>query len=963
MRAVTKATQEVGGGTGSDGAPASAASWALTGLAMSALLAALGTSVANVGLPALANAFDVSFRAVQWVVLSYLLAVTTLIVGVGRLGDLIGRRRLLLAGIALFTGASLACSVTSALWALVAARAVQGAGAAVMMALSMAMVRDIAPPTKSASVMGLLGTTSAVGTALGPSLGGFLLAGVGWRALFFLTVPLGLAALVIARRHLPQDVRSVHAGLSRFDSLGTALLALSLGAYALAMTAPTGQFGTRVMPLLLMTSVGVVAFVLVEARVASPLVRLTELRDRALLAGLTTNALVATVMMTTLVVGPFYLTGALGLDPARVGLAMTVGPLVAALTGVPAGRAADRFGVRASSLAGLVSMVVGTILLAVLPLASGIPGYVAPMILLTAGYALFQAANNAAVLTDVPATERGTIAGLLGLSRNLGLVTGASLMGATFARGVDAVAPGGSSPTAVAVGMRLTFALASVLLMLAVVIGATRPGIARRALRAGSMALIAIVSAAASAFGQVPTAVAPGRTAPTPPAPYPLVASGWGPTTGGGRFMSRWAEDWTGMRAAGVAPALKAIPIGHNGSLTLSAEARVRQDEVGNGLLTQGNSYAQTLFRGMAGADLRLGRHGRVYGEIASGQVDRLRRASTPNFQNDLSLQQLFVDVRGFPGAVLIGVMVGRQEFADGPRQLVSVSDGPNLHRTWNGMRLYAHGRRMRVGAFDLRLTRPAPKVLDEVADRGERVRGVNVSVMVARDPARGALYLDPFWIQSASPRLRVGDRVGADARRTAGMRLWGQRGRLSLDWTLAHQGGRAAGRDVNAWGLFAMQSITLAPTRWKPRLELRVDVASGGGTRGTGPVKELNPLYASSVYLGEGQFLGLRNLVMVTPGLSLAPTAQTRMALEYGVARRFDAHDAVAAGGGRVYPGTTSTGERTIGGLLRMSATQATSDHLSLFLVHEYLNVGRALRGAGRPSGSYSHIGATLRY
>ena len=182
----------VGTGARGDRVASRSERWALASLAMSALLSALGTSVANVGLPALENAFGASFHAVQWIVLAYLLAITTLIVGVGRLGDIVGRRRLLVAGIALFTAASFACGLSPALGVLVAARAVQGMGAAIMMTLAIAMIGDAIPRTNTGTAMGLLGTMSAVGTALGPSLGGVLLAIFSWRALFFLTVPLGL---------------------------------------------------------------------------------------------------------------------------------------------------------------------------------------------------------------------------------------------------------------------------------------------------------------------------------------------------------------------------------------------------------------------------------------------------------------------------------------------------------------------------------------------------------------------------------------------------------------------------------------------------------------------------------------------------------------------------------------------------------------------------------------------------
>ena len=141
------------------------AQWALASLALTMLLSSLGTSIANVALPTLVHAFNASFHAVQWVVLAYLLAVTILVVSVGRLGDLFGRRRLMLGGITLFTVASITCGLASELWMLIAARAVQGFGGAVMMALTMALVGDAVPRHRAGRAMGFLGAMSAIGTA------------------------------------------------------------------------------------------------------------------------------------------------------------------------------------------------------------------------------------------------------------------------------------------------------------------------------------------------------------------------------------------------------------------------------------------------------------------------------------------------------------------------------------------------------------------------------------------------------------------------------------------------------------------------------------------------------------------------------------------------------------------------------------------------------------------------------
>jgi hypothetical protein len=213
---------------------------------------------------------------------------------------------------------------------------------------------------------------------------------------------------------------------ARHDHLGTLLLALTLAAYALAMTMGRGRFGPLNIALLSGAVLGAALFVLAEARAASPLIRLAMLRDRVLGTGLATSALVSTVMMATLVVGPFYLSRALGLGAALVGLVLSVGPLVAALTAAPAGRIVDRLGAPRLTIVGLAAIATGAAALSLLPASFGVAGYVGSIVVITAGYALFQTANNTAVMSNVRPDQRGVVSGMLNLSRNLGLITGAA---------------------------------------------------------------------------------------------------------------------------------------------------------------------------------------------------------------------------------------------------------------------------------------------------------------------------------------------------------------------------------------------------------------------------------------------------------------------------------------------------------------------------------------------------------
>ncbi|KHA71449.1 MFS transporter [Pseudomonas chlororaphis] len=437
------------------------ARWALTSLALSMLMPSLDTSIANAGLPILATAFEATFQQVQWIVLAYLLAITTLIVSVGRLGDGFGRRRLLLIGIGIFTSASLACAVAPGLGWLIGARAVQGVGAAIMFALTVALVADAVPKARAGSAMGLLATMSATGTSLGPSLGGLLMTHVGWQAIFLLNVPLGLLNIWLVYRFLPAD-RATGPRVA-FDYSGSAVLVLTLAAYALAMTLEDFTW-----PLLLASLCGGGLFIVVEMKAKSPLIRLSLFSDRRLSSSLALTLLVTTVMMTTLVVGPFYLSRGLGLSSTVVGLALSVGPLLSAFGGVPAGRLVDRFGARRIVPGALLAMACGCGLLALLPMSLGLPAYLLPIAVVAVGYALFQAANNTGLMAGVRQEQRGVVSAMLGLARNLGLITGAAVMGAVFA--LAAGDPTQAPATAIASGLHITFGVASALMLTALII-------------------------------------------------------------------------------------------------------------------------------------------------------------------------------------------------------------------------------------------------------------------------------------------------------------------------------------------------------------------------------------------------------------------------------------------------------------------------------------------------------------
>ncbi|MBA0191982.1 MFS transporter [Pectobacterium carotovorum] len=379
-------------------------------LALAILSASLGTSIANIALPTLTAVFSAPFAQVQAVVIAYLAAMALSVVIAGRLGDRYGLKPVFITGLGLFAIASLLCAIAPQLWQLIAARAFQGIGAAFLMTLGMALLRQTAGEKHVGRAMGIVGTVSALGTALGPSVGGFLLAIAGWRSLFWIQIPLVTVVLFMAFTLLPATPVKEKASLSGGLSL----------------------------------------------------------RNTTLLSNLTINAAVTAVIMTTLIVGPYYLGLGLGLKEMLVGLVMAIGPAVATFSGIPSGRLVDTWGFRRALTAGLSLVVTGTFMLAILPNLLGVTGYILAIIVLTPGYQLFQAANNTATLAEVPGNQRGTVSGLLNLSRNIGLIAGASIMGQVFALGVGTEDFIHAAPASLANGMQLTFFLAGAMVLVAI---------------------------------------------------------------------------------------------------------------------------------------------------------------------------------------------------------------------------------------------------------------------------------------------------------------------------------------------------------------------------------------------------------------------------------------------------------------------------------------------------------------
>ncbi len=454
------------------------AKWAaMAGLGMGVFMATLDASIVNISLPTLVEAFHTNLAVIQWVVLSYTLVLTSLMLGVARLGDMFDKKRLYVAGLALFTTASLLCALSPSVEWLIGFRALQGLGAVLTQALGAAIVTEIFPPSERGRALGLIGSTVSVGIAAGPPLGGVLIGLAGWHSIFLINVPVGIAAVAVVSRFTPSS--PARPG-QRFDAAGAAILFVTLATYAGGMTLAQDQGleAPLARGLLLVALVGLVVFLTVERRVRQPMIDLSMFRNPLFSLNLAMGFLVFVVLSGAFIM-PFFLQIVLGFRTEQVGLMLMVNPIVTGLLAPVAGALSDRYGSRGISLIGLIFVIAGCLTVSTLNAGVGALGFILRWLPVGIGVALFQSPNNSAIMGAVPRERLGVASGLMALSRTLGTMTGLPLIGALFTTLTLASGglPAGSDVTAAPAyalvsGINGTYRTAAVIVLAATVLAA-----------------------------------------------------------------------------------------------------------------------------------------------------------------------------------------------------------------------------------------------------------------------------------------------------------------------------------------------------------------------------------------------------------------------------------------------------------------------------------------------------------
>jgi len=396
---------------------------------LSGIMGPIDASIVNVTLPTIAAFFKVGLSTAQWVSMIYLLTISSLLLSYGRLGDIWGYRRVYLLGVAGFTVASGLCGLAPTIEALILFRALQGLAAGMMMAVPFAIITASFPAAERGKAIGINAISVSVGLAIGPSLGGAVASLWGWRYVFLINLPLGIAGFFWAYRVIPE----LKGQTGRMDLLGAATAFVALASFLLFVNRVQVSGLNLAMGLMLLVAVlAGLGFYRTERRSAQPMLDLSVLSQATFsFASLSTlfNFMAQYVLVF---LTPFYLQRVLGYPASKVGLIMTAFPLATMVVAPFSGALSDRVGTRALAVGGALVCAVAAFLLSRLQPSAGWMGVVWRLALFGLGTGIFQSPNVSAVMGSAPRHYRGVASAILATMRNVGMVLGIASAGAVL---------------------------------------------------------------------------------------------------------------------------------------------------------------------------------------------------------------------------------------------------------------------------------------------------------------------------------------------------------------------------------------------------------------------------------------------------------------------------------------------------------------------------------------------------
>ncbi len=409
--------------------------WAFGAVSIGIFMSTLDVSIVNISLPRILAGLNTSFDAIQWVILAYLLTITSLLLAFGRLADLAGRKRVYIAGFVVFTIGNLAASLSPDVWALAGARAFAGIGGAMLQANSIAITAAVFPERERGAALGISGTMVAAGLVAGPTVGGVLTDFLGWRSVFWIAIPIGLLGIPLAMAILRESQIST-AGARRnepFDWKGSLLWAAFLFAllFGVNQGATLGWSSPVILVSFVLSGVLAVAFVGVELRIAFPTMRLSLFRIWGFSAGSTALFCSFTSQQVPVFLLPFYLQLVRGMSARGAGVLLTTVPLAMAVAAPISGRLSDRYGSRWLATAGLLIVAAGFFLLERVTTANQVNGpLIGTLLFMGVGMGMFQSPNNNFIFAAVPRQQYGIASGFIATMRNAASSVGIAVWGA-----------------------------------------------------------------------------------------------------------------------------------------------------------------------------------------------------------------------------------------------------------------------------------------------------------------------------------------------------------------------------------------------------------------------------------------------------------------------------------------------------------------------------------------------------
>ncbi|MDA3917949.1 MAG: MFS transporter [Deltaproteobacteria bacterium] len=414
-------------------------------VATSIFMSTLDSSIVNIALPYIMQDLKTDLQTIQWVVLIYLIVVSCLLLSFGRLSDIKGRKSVYVIGFAIFTAGSLFCSVAPGHQTLIIARALQGCGASMLMACSPALIVDVFPAKERGKALGMIGAVVAAGLTTGPAVGGVLLEYLSWRYIFYINIPIGLAAAFGALSVLKGDY-AVKGSDEPMDKAGSFLLIISLSSLIVFVT-QLSRWGLISISSLFFAGVCVLAgigFVLNEKKTEFPLFDMNLLKIKLFLFPVISSAVLFAALFVIIFMMPFYLTYPCGFSASKTGGIMIVPFLFLLFFSPVAGILYNKFRSRALCMTGMSTLMISLISLMTVHPSMGVVSILWRIALAGLGTALYISPNNTAIMSCVPLQRRGTASGAVATARNLGMVIGVALAGLIFSTSFSTLTKGAS---------------------------------------------------------------------------------------------------------------------------------------------------------------------------------------------------------------------------------------------------------------------------------------------------------------------------------------------------------------------------------------------------------------------------------------------------------------------------------------------------------------------------------------